>query len=214
MKQKLTVTIEIEYEGEGGPFPAGTRAMMDTYCAEGLTAMAEGMRSFYQIGAASITRASVVGAKLDRPESTGHGGNAVKVGDRVMYRAPGTAKRKVGTVAFLAHGVARMDTGDLVPVECLSAALTAEEEAGLFGERLDIRTLVGRPMVPGAKWSKTADPSLLQGTERQWPVQIRIVTGHGRPEAQQDVTYLCHDRGEMERALATMEAEYVTALQP
>lgn len=63
-------------------------------------------------------------------------------------------------------------------------------------------------VVADGKWPKPADPSLLQGTERQWPVQIRVLTGHGRPEAQQDVTYLCRDLVEMRRALTTMEAEY------
>ena len=65
-----------------------------------------------------------------------------------------------------------------------------------------------------SKWPREADAALLQGTPRQWPVQIRVVTGCGRPEQQQDTAYLCKNVAELERALATMRAEYLTALQP
>ena len=64
------------------------------------------------------------------------------------------------------------------------------------------------------RWPKPADPGLLQGTERQWPVQIRVVTGCGRPEQQQDASYGCGNVAELERALEMMREDYITALQP
>lgn len=66
----------------------------------------------------------------------GHGRVAVvevKVGDRVMYRLPGKMRPEPGTVNFIAHGMARMVTGELVGTDRLTV-LTAAEEAGLFGD--------------------------------------------------------------------------------
>jgi hypothetical protein len=65
MKRKLRVTLEIEYEGDGAPFGAGSSETMRHYCVEGLVILAQELRSFYQIGAARIASGVVLEAKWE-----------------------------------------------------------------------------------------------------------------------------------------------------
>lgn len=70
--------------------------------------------------------------RLIQQYESGASGEAVKVGSRVLCRVPGQTRLTPETVAYMAHGVARMESGALALVEHLRA-LSPEDERGLFG---------------------------------------------------------------------------------
>lgn len=63
MKRKITVVIEMEYEGDSAPFPVGTVEHLNRYCEDGLRGMTEGLAGFYQVMSSEM-RATVAAATI------------------------------------------------------------------------------------------------------------------------------------------------------
>ncbi len=57
------MVIDIEYDGDRAPFPAGTLEHLRQYCAAGLAGMVTGVAGFYQVSdndlRAAVTAATV-----------------------------------------------------------------------------------------------------------------------------------------------------------